>query len=108
MIATVILVVLLCLVAWQIYETVKAYGRATGSSWERLKAAFQDSATIAWARLNAMSAVVVAALAEISAWFGAPGVQQAIEPYLGPRYMLAYLLVVLVGAEVARRRSLSA
>lgn len=108
MIATIILVVLLCLVGWQVYETVRAYGRATGTTWERLKAAFSDSATIAWARLNSLSAVAVAALAEVSAWFGAPGVQQAIEPYLGPKYMLAYLLVVLVGSEIARRRSLQA
>jgi hypothetical protein len=108
MIATIILVVLLCLVAWQVYETINAYRRATGTTWERLKAAFSESATIAWARLNALSAVAVAVLLELSAWLGAPGVQQSIEPYLGPKYMLAYLLVVLVGAEIARRRSLSA
>lgn len=106
MIATIIVLALCGVIAWHAIETVLAYRKATGTFWERLKSAFRDSATIAWARLNALSTVAIAALVEGSAWVGAPGVREVIEPWLKPQYMLAYMLVVLIGAEAARRRSL--
>ena len=37
---------------------------------------------------------------------GAPGVKDAIEPYFGPNYMPAYVVIVLIGTEIARRRTL--
>ena len=43
---------------------------------------------------------------ELATLVGAPGVKEAIEPYLGPQYMTAYVLFVLIGAEIARRRTL--
>lgn len=106
MIANIILLAVLAAIGWQVYETVKAYMAAEGSPTERLKAAFKASATIAWSRVNALSVAAVAALSEASVWLGMPGVKETIEPYLGSKYMLAYVLVVAVGAEVARRRSL--
>lgn len=106
MIATIIVLALCGVIAWHAVETILAYRAATGSIWERTRAAFRSSATIAWARLNALSVLAVAALVEASTWLGTPGIKDVIEPWLGPKYMLAYLLVVLIGAEAARRRSL--
>lgn len=82
------------------------YSTATGTTWDRLKTAFLDSATVAWSRLSALSATLVGVIGEVSSYAGAPGVQQAIEPWLQPKFMLAYMLVTLIGAEIARRRTL--
>ena len=106
MIANAVIIAMCAIVVWQGYETAMAYRRAEGTRWERIKIAFRESATIAWARLNALSAVAVAIIATASEWLGAPGIKEAIEPYLGPGYMLAYLLLITIGAEVARRRTL--
>jgi hypothetical protein len=106
MISTIIVAVLLAAVAWQGYVTVRAYKQATGTTWERLKAAFEESATIFWSRINSLSVLAVTGVAEASSWLGAPGVKDVIQPYLTPQLMLGYLLVVLIGAEIARRRSL--
>ena len=82
------------------------YLSAPGTQWERIKTAFHDSATVAWSRLTALSATLVGLIGEVSSYAGAPGVQQAIEPWLQPKYMLAYMLAVSIGAEIARRRTL--
>lgn len=103
----VIVVALFAVVGWQLYETVLAYRRATGTTWERLKAAFKDSATIAWMRINSLSISLGTAVSAIAEWAGAPGIKDAVAPYLEPKYLLAYTLVVLVGGEIARRRSLA-
>lgn len=82
------------------------YMTAVGTKMERLKEAFHDSATITWTRLTSLSSVLVGAVGTVASYLGAPGIQQAIEPYLQPKYMLAYMLLTLIGAEIARRRTL--
>lgn len=107
MIANGILIALLAITAWQAYETIAAYRQAQGTTWERVKSAFRKSASIAWARLNAVSVSLTTVVALAADWLGMPGVKEAITPWLTPEYMLAYTLAVLIGAEIARRRSLS-
>lgn len=103
----VIVVALFAVVGWQLYETVLAYRRATGTTWERLKAAFKDSATIAWTRLNALSVSLGTLVTTASDWAGMPGIKDAVTPYLTPQFLLVYTLVILIGNEIARRRSLA-
>lgn len=106
MIANGIIIALLSVTAWQVYETIMAYKRAEGTTWDRLKSAFRESATIAWSRLNAISVAVTTAVAMASDYFGNPAIKDTIAPYLQPEYMLAYTLVILIGAEISRRRTL--
>jgi hypothetical protein len=93
--------------AYMAFCIIHGYMTATGSIWQRLVAAFRGSATILWARLNGMSIAAIGAAGEISTLVGAPGVKEAIAPYLAPEYMVAYTLFVLIGAEIARRRTLA-
>lgn len=86
---------------------VHGYMVAPGSPWERLIAAFKSSASIAWTRLNALSVAAIGALSQLAPLIGAPGIKEAIEPWLAPQYMLAYILFVLIGGEIARRRTLA-
>lgn len=98
--------IVLAVPAYMIYTTIHNYVVATGTAWERLGKAFKESATIFCTRLSAISAAAVGAVGELSTYLGAPGVKEAIEPYLSPKYMLAYMLITLIGAEIARRRTL--
>lgn len=100
-------VIVLAVPAYMIFMIVYGYMTATGSTWERVKAAFAWSRTIAWAQLNALSASLIGGVGELSTYFGAPGVRDAIQPYLEPKFMLGYLLFVLIGAEIARRKGLA-
>lgn len=104
------LVLAAIVVAVPIYMTVSiahAYMNASGSVWQRLVASCKMSATVAWARLNALSFTLVTCIGDIAGYAGAPGVKDAIAPFLGPEYLTAYLLFVLIGSEIARRRTLA-
>lgn len=91
---------------WMTWTTVSGYIAATGTKWERLVAAFRKSASVFWARLNTLSVVATSAFVEVSSWLGVSGVDQIASQWLTPRFMLGYTLVVLFGAEMARRRTL--
>ena len=93
--------------AYMLFEVVRGYIVATGTTWERLVASFRSSASIFWARLNALSVAAVGGLGWTADLAGAPGIKEAIQPWLAPEYMTAYVLVVLIGAEIARRRTLA-
>jgi hypothetical protein len=93
--------------AYMAFEIVRGYTTATGTAWQRLVAAFKGSATIFWARLNALSVAAIGTAGEIATIAGAPGVADTIKPWLAPEYMMAYTLFVLIGAEIARRRTLA-
>lgn len=107
-VATVIIVAAFAIIGWQVYETVIDYRRETGTTWQRLVGAFKASATLAWTRLNAVSVFLVTAVTTVADWLGAPGLKDTVSPLLTPQLLVAYTLVVLIGAEVARRRTLKA
>jgi hypothetical protein len=105
--------IVLAVPAYMAFCVIHGYATATGSNgeplstWQRLVAAFRGSASIFWARFNALSIAAIGAVGEIASLAGAPGVKDAIQPYLAPEYMTAYVLFVLIGAEIARRRTLA-
>jgi hypothetical protein len=107
MITTILTLFIIAVLGYVTFVTVHGYLAASGTVWQRLVAAFRASLTVFWARLNALSILAVAAVSEITSFLGAPGVKEAIEPYLAPQFMLAYVVLVLLGAEVARRRTLA-
>jgi hypothetical protein len=100
-------IIVLAVPAYMLFAVVRGYMSASGSTFERLVAAFRGSASIFWARINALSVTAIGAAGELATFAGAPGVKEAIEPWLAPQYMLGYLLFVLIGAEIARRRTLA-
>jgi hypothetical protein len=75
--------------------------------WEKLVDAFKGSATIAWSRLNALSIAAIGLVGEVAPLIGAPGVKEQLERFMTPTAMGVYMLVVLIGAEIARRRTLA-
>lgn len=83
------------------------YAKATGTVWERSKAAFSGSVTLLWARLNAISISLVGFAGDLSGWLGAPGVGSVAEQLLGPRMLICYALLIALGSEAARRRTLA-
>ncbi len=82
------------------------YAKAEGTWWDRLKFTFSNSMSIVWARLNSLSIALVGLVGDASGWLGAPGVQDVVGPWLDPKALIVYALVVTLGAEVARRRTL--
>lgn len=101
-------IIVLAVPAYMIFKIVQGYMAAPANytTWEKLVEAFKSSASIAWARFNALSVTLIGLVGEASSYFGAPGVKEAIQPYLAPEYMTGYILIVLIGAEIARRRTL--
>lgn len=82
------------------------YAKATGTVWERTKAAFSGSASIFWARVNAVSISLIGFTGDVAGWLSAPGVQPVADQVLGPKALIGYALLVALGAEIARRRTL--
>ena len=107
MLNLILTVIIIAVPAYMMFAIVRSYRTATGSTWQRVVAAFRGSASIFWARLNALSVAAIGAVGEIAAYAGAPGIKEAIAPYLAPEYMTAYVIFVLIGSEIARRRTLA-
>ena len=106
MLNLVLTLIVLSVPVYFVLLVISQYMAAPGSTLDRIVAAFKNSASITWARLNALSVVAVGALSYLADLAGAPGVKDTIAPYLAPQYMTAYILFVLIGAEIARRRTL--
>lgn len=84
----------------------KAYLSATGTTWQRILAAAQGSATIAWARFSAFVGMAATALASLADWLNAPGVSDGIKEVLQPQYVALFIIVSGILTELARRRTL--
>jgi len=107
MIASIIMLVVAAVVVWHLAETVIAFNSSTALTRnDRLKEAFRHSLTIFWARFTAFTTLAIAVVAEGSNYLGVPGLKETIEPYMTPQLMLIYTLVVIIGAEASRRRTL--
>lgn len=82
------------------------YAKATGTVWERSKAAFSGSLTIFWARVNTVSLSLIGFTGDVSGWLGAPGIQPVADQLLGPKALIGYALLIAIGSEITRRRTL--
>lgn len=83
------------------------YAKATGTVWERAKAAFSGSVTVLWARAQAISVGLIGFSADVAGWLSAPGIQPVAEQVFSPRALIAYALFIAIGSEFARRRTLA-
>lgn len=95
--------IVLAVPSYMAFEVIHGYTTATGTTFERLKAAFRSSLTIFWARVNSLSVGGIWLLGQAADLAGAPGVKEAVAPWLTPELLLGYGAFVVVGSEVARR-----
>src|SRR5262249_52862972 len=102
----VLTLVLFAVVAVIAYSVVAQYRAATGTTWQRLAAAFKGSATILWARVVAFAGAGAGVLGGTADWLGAPGVKDAIQEFLKPEYVPFYILLIALVTELARRRTI--
>ena len=70
--------------------------------WARAKAAFKHSVTILWARLVALSGLLLIAAQNLSA---DPTIGDAIKSLLKPQYLPWYVIGIGLITELCRRRT---
>lgn len=94
------------LVLWIVYDFVKSYASAPGTTMARLWAAFENSMTILWGRFVMLVSGLATVLISIAELLNASGAVNAIQTYCKPEYVAGLLVLTLVGSELARRRGL--
>jgi hypothetical protein len=99
-------VILLVILAYFVFDAVRAYKSAAGSVWSRLLAAGKSSATIVWARFTVIVTTGVNGLVWIADLLNAPQVAAAITTYMKPSVVAGIMVAVALITEVARRRTL--
>lgn len=70
--------------------------------WENIKALFKHSVTILWARIVALSGMLLAA---IPALLSDSSITGAIQTALQPQYIPYYVIAIGLITELARRRT---
>ena len=74
--------------------------------WRKMLEAGKGSATILWARATMFLGALATVLVDLAGYLGAPGVADTIKAVLAPQYVGAFLVVVALVSEFARRRTL--
>lgn len=95
------------LVAYFVYDFVTSYARATGSTWQRILAAGDNSLTIVWQRLIVICSGLAGGAVTLADYLNAPGVGDAVKSALQPQYVLIFTIALAVISEFARRRNVS-
>ncbi len=70
--------------------------------WQRLKAAFRHSVTILWARIVALTGVMLAVATELLADQSITG---AVQAALDAKYVPYYVIAIGIITELCRRRT---
>ncbi len=70
--------------------------------WNKIKAWFKNSITILWARVVALSGLLLVAAQSL---LQDPNVAAAIQSVLQPRFIPYYVIAIGVITEIARRRT---
>ena len=71
--------------------------------WEKIKAAFQHSLTILWARVVAAAGFLLAVGQSL---IGDPNINDAIHAVLKPDYIAYYVIAIGLVTELCRRRTI--
>lgn len=106
MIRTTIVLALLGIASYVAYVVVSSYLASTGTVWERLLAASQNSATILWSKLVAAIGALVAGLDFVADYLDAPDVKSTLQGMVNPKYVGGFVLAVALITIAARMRSL--
>lgn len=90
-----------------VIQITVAYGKATGSTWDRLLSACRDSATVLWNKVLIVAAGIVATLGDVADAIGQPQIKDYVNQALGnPKMVAAIMLGASFVSIVARTRTL--
>lgn len=101
-----IVIAAIAIIAYFGFTFYKALRDASGSTWQRVIAAAQGSATILWARFVALVGLATGGLASAADYLGDPSIGSAIQTYGKPQYVAAALVLIAVITTWARKRTL--
>lgn len=105
---TIVVLAQFALIAYLVWVVYRGYRKASqfDSSWDKLKAGFKDSLTVFWGWVNALSASAASFVVLLAQLLDAPGMKEAVAPFLKPELMLIYIIIVSLGSIIARMRTL--
>src|SRR5262249_31788974 len=107
LIGTLCALAIAALTVFLIYDIVRRYLKATGSIWERLKAAGQNSATMIWMKFVALLGAVVFNLDSAAQAIGLPQLESYVNQLTANPKTVAIVMLVVSGiGAVARLRTL--
>lgn len=91
-------------VAWTVYSQ---YRKETGTTWNRLLATAEHSATILWSKFCYVLAGIVGQLDNIADFFNAPEAKDFINTWIGnPKLIAGIMLAMAFITIMARKRTL--
>jgi len=91
---------------WIIGTFTHAYLTETGTTWQRLLKAAQDSATILWSKFAIAVSMGVGGVVSIADTLGEPQIGAAVQKYLTPQIASGILVAAMVVSVMARKRTL--
>lgn len=100
-----ILLLALPILAWVGWSVAKDYAAATGTLSERLLGAFRHTATLLYARLGAVGAVVFSIVLSAADSIGAPGLSAFLARWLTPETTGIAVAVILAAVAWLRTQS---
>lgn len=106
MIRTTIVLLLLVLAAYVSYVVVSSYLSTSGTWWERLLAASQNSATILWSKFVMLIGFATAGMDSVADLLGMPEVKDVIQSAMKPQYVALFVVVVAAVTILARKRTM--
>jgi hypothetical protein len=99
-----ITIVTLAIVGWLIVTTYLNYRKATGTTWQRLLSAADDSATLLWSKFMLLVSALTGVLTNAADYFGDPSLSSAIKEVLQPQYVAYFAIAVTFITIWARHR----
>lgn len=100
----ILILVTLAIVGWLIVTTYLNYRKATGTVWQRLLSAADDSATLLWSKFMLLVSALTGVLTSAADYFGDPSLSAAIKEVLQPQYVAYFAIFVTFITILARRR----
>ena len=105
-----VIILLACLaaIAFAAYRVTSRYRASTGTTWQRVLATAEGSATVLWGYIVALGGLAVQAASSGADVLNMPEIKEWITSYLSPELAGGVLLVIGVLTVLARFRSLFA
>jgi hypothetical protein len=96
--------VTLAILGWLIVTTWLNYRKATGTVWQRLLSAADDSATLLWAKFMLLVSTLTGVLTNAADYIADPNLNAAIKAALTPEHVIYFAIFVTFVTMLAHRR----
>lgn len=96
--------VILAAVAWLVLSFVREVSASSGTLWQRMLAAAEQSATILWQKFVIVVGALTAVLTELATWLNEPSLVEPIKAVMQPQYVAYFTIFVALVTVWARRR----